>query len=81
MIALITYGLKKEEQNTIKYFFVYFYICCICDPCIHTFLNVAKKTRTLSYAKKGQPNSVASCARFSKDRLEKVQKHIIKRHL
>lgn len=42
-------------------------------------INVAKKTlktRTLSSAEKGQLNSVASCIRFSKDRLEQVQKHM-----
>lgn len=35
------------------------------------------KTRTLFNAEKGQLNSVASCMRFSKDRLEQVQKHMI----
>lgn len=60
MIALITYGFKKEQQNTIKYLFVYFHICCICYPCFHMFLNVAIKIRTLSYVKKSQLNSVAS---------------------
>lgn len=42
-------------------------------------INVAKnplKTRTLSSAEKGQLNSAASCIRFSKDRLEQVQKHM-----
>lgn len=42
-------------------------------------INVAKntpKTRTLSSAEKGQLNSVASWIRFSKDRLEQVQKHM-----
>lgn len=33
-----------------------------------------QKTRTLSSAEKSQFNSVASCIRFSKDRLEEVQK-------
>lgn len=36
-----------------------------------------QKTRTLSSAEKSQLNSVASCSRFSKDRLEQVQKHMM----
>lgn len=36
-----------------------------------------QKTRTLSSAEKSQLNSVASCIRFSKDRLEQVQKHMM----
>lgn len=36
-----------------------------------------QKTRTLSSAEKSQLNSVASCIRFSKDRLEEVQKHMM----
>lgn len=36
-----------------------------------------QKTQTLISAEKGQLNSVASCIRFSKDRLEQVQKHMI----
>lgn len=79
MIALITYSLKKAtKQNQILIF-----VClCICDPYIHMNIIVAKKkkhqkTRTLSSAEKSQLNSVASCSRFSKDRLEQVQKHMM----
>lgn len=72
----------KESNKTRSNAYLYISILlCICDPCFQMFLNVAKKIRTLSYAKKSQLNSVASWTRFSKDRLESLQKHIIKRHL
>lgn len=76
MIALITYSLKKATKHNQILIFVFL---CICDPYIHMNINVAKntpKTRTLSSAEKGQLNSVASYIRFSKDRLEQVQKHM-----
>lgn len=40
-----------------------------------------KITRTLSYLEKGPLNSIACRMRLSKDRLEQVQKHMIKRYL
>lgn len=80
MKALITYGFKKSnktQSNTNLYILIFL---CICDPYIHMNIILAKqktKTRTLFNAEKGQLNSVASCMRFSKDRLEQVQKHMI----
>lgn len=77
MIALINYSLKKTTKHNQILIFVFL---CICDPYIHLNIIVAKKTpktQTLISAEKGQLNSVASYIRFSKDRLEQVQKHMI----
>lgn len=78
MIALITDSLKKSNRTQSNTnFCIFMHLRSVYSHEYNCSKKKHQKTQTLISAEKGQLNSVASCIRFSKDRLEQVQKHMI----